>query len=142
MAFGAAGLWFGAAYPMGSAGRTGAGYFPRALSVLLIILGILAVIRSLRFPGEPVATIRWKPLALILAGCSLFGLLLQPLGMPIALFTLILCCAMASREFRWDPKALLGAVAAVAICALVFVKGLSVQMPLVGDWLVALLGIE
>lgn len=142
LAFGAAGLWFGAAYPMGSAGRMGAGYFPRVLSALLILLGILAVVRGLRIRGDAIATIRWKPLLLILAGCSLFGLLLQPLGMPIALFTLILCCAMASREFRWDPKALLGAVAAVAICALVFVKGLSVQMPLVGDWLVALLGME
>jgi len=140
LSFGVAGLWFGAAYSMGTAGRMGAGYFPRVLSGLLVLLGLLAIIRALRVEGSPVGAIRWKPLVLILAGCSLFGVLLQPLGMPIALFILMLCCAMASREFRWDPRALAGALGMVAICALVFIKGLSVQMPLVGDWLIALLG--
>jgi hypothetical protein len=140
LGFGLAGLWFGAAYPMGTAGRMGAGYFPKVLSGLLVVLGLLALYRGLRIEGAAVGAIRWKPLFLILAGCSLFGLLLQPLGMPIALFVLILCCAMASREFRWELRALAGAVGIVAICALVFIKGLSVQMPLVGDWLIALLG--
>lgn len=140
LGFGLAGLWFGAAYPMGTAGRMGAGYFPKVLSGLLVLLGLLAIIRALRVEGSPVGAIRWKPLLFILAGCSLFGVLLQPLGMPIALFILILCCAMASREFRWDARALAGALGMVAICALVFIKGLSVQMPLVGDWLTALLG--
>jgi hypothetical protein len=140
LAFGLAGLWFGAAYPMGTAGRMGAGYFPKVLSGFLLLLGIVALVRSLRVEGSPVGAIHWKPLFFILAGCSLFGVLLQPLGMPIALFVLILCCAMASREFRWDLRALAGALGMVAICALVFIKGLSVQMPLVGDWLTALLG--
>lgn len=138
LGFGAAGLWFGAAYPMGTAGRMGSGYFPKVLSALMLVFGVIAILRSLRVEGSPMQSIRWKPLALILMGCSLFGLLLQPLGMPLALFILILCCAMASREFRWDLRALVGAVLAVALCALVFVKGLSVQMPLIGDWIAPL----
>lgn len=136
--FGAAGLWFGAAYPMGTAGRMGSGYFPKVLAALLLIFGAIAILRSFRVEGASMEPIRWKPLLLILSGCSLFGLLLQPLGMPIALFILILCCAMASREFRWSAPALGGAVLAVAFCTLVFVKGLSVQMPLIGDWIAPL----
>lgn len=140
LGFGLAGLWFGAAYPMGTAGRMCSGYFPKVLSSLLLLLGLLAIMRALRMDGAPVGAIRWKPLLLILAGCSLFGVLLQPLGMPVALFILILCCAMASREFRWEPRALAGALGMVAICALVFIKGLQAQMPLIGDWLMTLLG--
>jgi Tripartite tricarboxylate transporter TctB family len=138
IAFGAAGLWFGAAYPMGTAGRMGSGYFPKILAALLLIFGAIAILRSFRVEGGSMEPIRWKPLLLILAGCSLFGILLQPLGMPIALFILILCCAMASREFRWSASALSGAVLAVALCTLVFIKGLSVQMPLIGDWIAPL----
>ena len=141
LCFGAAGLWFGAAYPMGTAGRMGSGYFPKVLSALLLIFGAIAILRGLRVDGASVQVIRWKPLALILMGCSLFGLLLQPLGMPLALFILILSFAMASREFRWSVPALGGAMLAVAICALVFVKGLSVQMPLIGDWIAPLFNV-
>lgn len=48
LAFGLGGLWFGATYPMGTAGRMGAGYFPKVLSSLLVLLGIVAMFRSLR----------------------------------------------------------------------------------------------
>ena len=55
--------------------------------------------------------------------------------MIIALFVLIMLSAMASRDFALDAKSLAGALALIAACALVFVKGLGVQMPLVGTWL-------
>ncbi|MBN8534419.1 MAG: hypothetical protein J0L51_10025 [Rhizobiales bacterium] len=70
LGFGAAGLWFGAAYPMGSAGRMGSGYFPKVLSALMLVFGVIAILRSLRVDGAPMLAIRWKPLALILLGCS------------------------------------------------------------------------
>jgi hypothetical protein len=137
IAFGAAGLWFGWAYPMGTAGRMGGGYFPKVLSVILIIFGLLALARGVRVSGPQLAAINFRPLLFISAACALFGLLLEPIGFIGSLFLLILMSAMASRAFRWNPKALAGAAGMVAICALVFVKGLSVPIPLLGSWLVS-----
>lgn len=134
LAFGVAGLWFGAAYPMGTAGRMGSGYFPKVLAAVLVGFGVVAVVRSLVLSGEPISRLRWKPIVLILAACALFGLLLQPAGMIPALFVLTVLSAAASAKFRLDARALMGVVALIAVCALVFVKGLGVQMPLLGSW--------
>jgi Tripartite tricarboxylate transporter TctB family len=131
LGFGVAGLWFGATYPMGSAGKMGSGYFPKVLATALIAFGLVGIVRSLVLNGSPITRVHVKPLVLILVACSLFGLLLEPLGMVIALFVLV----MASRDFALDAKSLLGALGLIAACALVFVKGLGVQMPLVGAWL-------
>lgn len=134
LAFGLAGLWFGWNYPMGTAGRMGAGYFPKVLAGGLVVLGILALVRGVRIVGAPLDPIRLKPFLLIVSACSLFGLLIEPVGMIGALSVLILLAAMASQEFRWSGSALLGAAGLVAACSVVFVWGLSVQMPLVGSW--------
>lgn len=135
IAFGLAGLWFGWAYPMGTAGRMGGGYFPKVLSAILIILGLLALARGLKVSGPRLAPFSLRPLLLIAAACSLFGLLLEPVGLLGSLFLLIVMSAMASQAFRWSPISLAGAAALVGVCALVFVKGLSVPMPLLGSWL-------
>ncbi len=135
IAFGAAGLWLGWAYPMGTAGRMGGGYFPKVLSVLLIAFGLMALARGIKVSGPRLANINARPLLLIPAACALFGLLLEPIGFIGSLFLLIVMSAMASREFRWSLQALAGAVVMVVVCALIFVKGLSVPMPLLGSWL-------
>ena len=135
LGFGVAGWWLGAAYPMGSAGKMGSGYFPKVLATALIGFGILSIARSVLLSGSPVTRVNLKALVLILAACSLFGLLLEPLGMIVALFVLILLSALASRDFALEAKSLLGAVGLIAACALVFVQGLGVQMPLVGTLL-------
>ena len=135
LGFGVAGLWFGAAYPMGSAGKMGSGYFPKVLATALVIFGLVSIARCFVLNGSAIKRVQVKPLVLILLACSLFGLLLEPLGMIIALFVLVMLSAMASRDFALDLKSLAGALALIAACALVFVRGLGVQMPLVGTWL-------
>jgi Tripartite tricarboxylate transporter TctB family len=136
IAFGILGLWFGWAYPMGTAGRMGGGYFPKVLSCLLIMFGLIALFRGATVSGQGLASMRLKPVVLIIAACSLFGLLLQPVGLIGSLFLLTVMTAMASQEFRWSPVALAGALGLVAVCAGVFVWGLSVPMPLLGNWFV------
>jgi len=54
VAFGAAGLLIGTNYSMGSAGRMGPGYFPVALSVLLLAFGVASLVRSFIRPGDPI----------------------------------------------------------------------------------------
>ena len=131
---GAAAFWIGRDYPMGTAGRMGAGYFPAVLSVILMLIGLLSAARAFTREGEVVGTIAWKPLALVVGSTALFGLLLPATGLVIALAALILGSAAASQHFRLDLKAASGLIILVAFCALVFVKALGVPLPLLGSW--------
>lgn len=137
---GTAALWWGSEYAVGSAGRMGPGYFPRVLAGILILLGIVSLVRGLLANGPPLGAIAWKQLALILAGCITFAIALPTLGFPIALFLLCIVSAVASREFRLEWRAVCGLIVVIGACALVFVRGLGLPMPLVGSWLEPMLG--
>lgn len=134
IAFGAAAFWVGRDYPMGTAGRMGAGYFPSVLSAILMLIGLLSAARAFVQEGQPVGAIAWKPMALVVGSTALFGLLLPTAGLVVALTILIITSAFASQHFRLDPKAVSGLILLVAFCALVFVKALGVPLPLVGSW--------
>jgi len=134
IAFGAVGYYIAIDYGFGRASRMGPGYFPSVLSVLLMIFGVIAVVRSFIKPGEPLGGFAWKQ-ALFVAGATVaFGLLLIPAGLIVALLALILISAAASHYFKFDWKAVGALVVLVVFCALVFVQGLGVPMPLLGTW--------
>jgi hypothetical protein len=122
-------------YGMGSASRMGPGYFPTALGALLLLIGIASLLRSFVLDGKPIGAIAWKSAALVTAGTVLFGLLLRPAGLIPALVVLILVSASASAKFRLQWRASLLMLALIAFCALVFVKGLGLPVPLLGHWL-------
>ncbi|MGE5712591.1 MAG: tripartite tricarboxylate transporter TctB family protein [Betaproteobacteria bacterium] len=132
--FGAAAILMALDYGMGSASRMGAGYFPTALGVLLMVIGIVSLVRSFVSAGAPIGTIAWKPAALVTSSTFLFGLLLRPAGLVPALVVLILVSAFASSRFRLQWRALGLMAALIAFCALVFVKGLGLPVPLLGRW--------
>jgi hypothetical protein len=132
---GGAALVIARRYGMGTASRMGPGYFPTALGVILILLGSAAIVRSLWARGEPMGAFAWKPALLVTLATVAFGFLLARAGLIVALVVLALVGASASIRFRfdWTAAALLGAL--VAFCALVFVHGLGVPIPLRGPWL-------
>ncbi|HEY7383053.1 MAG TPA: tripartite tricarboxylate transporter TctB family protein [Beijerinckiaceae bacterium] len=132
---GAAALYLGADYPLGRPGRMGPGYFPTVIASVLILFGIVSIIRSLVTTGATIRIGAMKPLLLITGGLVAFGLLLDPLGLVVAMTLLILMSAAASEHFRFQWRAAAGVVALVAFCAVVFVKALGVPMPLTGAWL-------
>jgi hypothetical protein len=132
---GAAALYLGADYPLGRAGRMGPGYFPTVIASLLILFGAAAIVRSLMTTGGPIRIGTVKPLLLITGAVVAFGLLLDTIGLVIALAVLIVMSAAASERFRFQWSAAAGLVALVVFCALVFVKALGVPMPLAGAWL-------
>ena len=119
--------------PMGTAVKMGPAYFPTVLGGLLSLIGAISLIRSLVSKGEPVPTIAWKPLLLIVAATVVFGLLVRGAGLLVALPLYVMMTAFASVKFRWGPTLALAAGATV-FCALVFVKGLGVPLPLIGRW--------
>jgi hypothetical protein len=140
LAVGAAVIVMARNYSVGTASRMGPGYFPLALSFLLLAFGVAAVVRAFIVPGGAISAIAWKPLILVLGATALFAALITTAGLVIALLSLVLVSAAASESFRFDWRAALGLAALVAFCALVFVKGLGVPMPLFGPWLEPLLG--
>ncbi len=84
--------------------------------------------------AAPIGAIAWKGAALVTAGTVLFGLLLRPAGLVPALVALILVSASASARFRLEWRASVLMLALIAFCALVFVKGLGLPLPLLGPW--------
>ena len=63
--FGLCAVLVGRDYPMGTALRMGAGYFPFVLGALLLILGAVICIRSLVVAGEKLEPIGWRALLLV-----------------------------------------------------------------------------
>jgi hypothetical protein len=136
---GAAGLWFARELPFGTGARMGAGYFPTVISVVLLLFGLIALVRAILIAGEPVGAIAWKAVPLIIGAVVVFGMLIENAGLIAAGVALLLMCAITSTEFRFGWIALLGAVALVAVCALLFIYGLGLPIPTVGPWLKAIM---
>ena len=134
LVFGGIGVIIGRDYSFGTAGRMGPGYFPIVVSWLLVLFAAISMVRSLRVEGEPLGHIAWKPMALIVGSIVAFGFLVTTAGLVIAMIVMVLMSAAASEKFSFDWTATAGLAALVTFCALVFVRGLGVPMPLLGSW--------
>lgn len=132
--FGGIAFWIAQDYGFGTASRMGPGYFPSVLSALLVLIGLISLVRSFIVPGEPLGKFALKAGVLIILSTILFGFLINRAGLVIALLALVLVSAAASEKFRFEWKAALGLIVLIAFCALVFVIGLGVPMPLIGTW--------
>ena len=119
-------------YSFGSSARPGPGYFPFGLGVILVVLGAFILFEALTIEtedGEPIGTIAWKPLLIVLASVAGFGFLLPRLGMFVCLPLLVIVSSMASDEFSW--KATLGSAVFLTVFSwLIFIKGLGLTIPL------------
>jgi hypothetical protein len=124
--------WGATEYNFGSSARPGPGYFPFGLGLILAALGALVAFKALAIEtsdGEPIGSIAWKPLLMIVGAVVLFGLLLPRLGLILTLPILIVFSALAGDEFHLG-EALINAVALTLFSWLVFVVGLSLTLPL------------
>ena len=129
VAIGAFALLYGSKYTIGTAARMGPGYFPRILGILMVVLGAVLALRSLRAKGDPVPAFRWRPTLLVLASVVLFGAVVKLLGMAISTVLLILVASAASHEFR-AKEAVISGVALAVLAVGVFVIGLNLQLPI------------
>jgi len=122
-------------YPFGSASRMGPGFFPIIIAALLTLTGFAILFRSRLASSLPVETVMWRSVMIVPLTIVIFGLLLEKLGLPLAVFLLLLGTALASVKFELSIRAALGAALFSAICAIVFVKLLGLPIPLAGSWL-------
>jgi hypothetical protein len=119
-------------YSFGSSARPGPGYFPFGLGILLAILGAMVLFKALTIEtegGDPVGTIGWRPLILIVLSVVVFGLALPRLGLILTLPILILIASLAGDEFRLKEVIVNFIVLTLGSWA-IFIKGLNLVIPL------------
>jgi hypothetical protein len=121
-------------YDLGTALRMGPAYFPTVLGWLLCAIGAISMVRGFLIDGEPVRGFAVKPLTIVVGAVLLFGFTVRRTGLAIALPGLIVFSAIASRRFRWLPTVMMAAALTI-FCILVFLQGLGVPLPIIGDWL-------
>jgi hypothetical protein len=124
--------WGATEYSFGSSARPGPAYFPFGLGILMAVLGAMVLFKALTFEvegGDKIGPWAWKPLLVIVLSVAGFGLLLPKLGMVISLPLLVFAAATAGDEFRWK-EALVNAVLLTAMSWGIFIKGLSLTIPL------------
>jgi hypothetical protein len=129
IAFGVAAIGFALNYQVGTAGRMGPGYFPRALGILLIVIGAILAVRALRVAGGTLKFGDFKPLAIVLGSIALFGFLAPYFGMVVATVALVILSSTASHEFHLKT-AVVSAVLLAAFTVVAFGYGLNLQLPL------------
>ena len=128
---GVAFAWGATTYNFGSSARPGPGYFPFGLGALLALLGALELFKALTIEsegGDPIGAIAWKPLIVILVAVGFFGVALPRLGLVITLPLLVLISSWASDEFSLKAT-LVNAAVLIGMSWLIFVKGLSLTIP-------------
>jgi hypothetical protein len=123
---------FGAQHHIGSADRMGPGYFPTALGLIVIALGVILSFNSLsrKAPDVRVSRFGWKPLLLVLSPLVLFGVALRPLGLVPSVILLVLVSSMAGHQFSWRG-ALANAAVLAFICVAIFDWALDLH---IGIW--------
>lgn len=135
IARGVPGVPFLPGYSMGTPARMGPGFFPFYLGVILTLLGVLIGSTGLKtHPNDPgkVDPFHWKPIFWVLASIVAFGLLLKVIGMLLSGILLVVCASVGSEDFKLR-RVLILAVCLVIFCALVFVVGLKLPIPLCPD---------
>ena len=116
-------------YPMGTASRMGAGYFPFLLGVVMAVLGIIIIAQALLTSGGPVSKFAWRPLFWVLGAFVIFGLTAKFLGLVIAILLLVVISSYGGHEHRWK-EAIISSIILAASSIAVFVYGLKLPFPI------------
>lgn len=136
---GAAAFWLASDHDRGSAGSMGPGYFPTVLSALLVAIGGACLLRSMLGRREPVGRWALRRAALVLLAVVSFGWLVRGTGLAPAVAIMVILAGLAHPRFRWASYSLL-ALTLAGLCVLLFVWGLGLPVPALGDWLTGWLG--
>jgi hypothetical protein len=128
---GAAGLWLGRDYEMGTAARMGPGYMPRVLSGGLVVFGLVVGLRAVALRGPAIEPVVWRPNVLILGAILSFVFLIESAGLAIATFVVTVLSARAAADSRVRETIVLGIFLAT-FCVVVFIYALRQSMHVFG----------
>lgn len=137
IARGIPGLSFMPGYSMGTPARMGPAFFPFYLGMILFALGVIIAIGGFRKAsvGEEAKfpTYHWRPILFVLGAVVMFGLILKPAGMLLSGLLLVIVSSMGNPEKFHTRDVIILGVVLVIFCALVFVWGLKLPIPLCPD---------
>jgi hypothetical protein len=111
----------------------GPAFFPFWLGMILALLGIIIAVQGYRTQGGAQAAFpkfHWMPILYVLGSVILFGLILKPVGMLISGIILVFISSYGNPEKVSVRATAFLAVGLVTFCALVFVWGLKLPIPL------------
>ena len=120
-------------YAMGTPARMGPAFFPFWLGVIMVILGAIIAFTGYRTKGGPEAAFprfHWIPIFFVLGGVVIFGIILKWVGMLLAGIVLVFIASYGNPEKVSMRATAFLAVGLVVFCALVFVWGLKLPIPL------------
>lgn len=126
--------WQSLQVELGSWLRIGPGGLPLALSLLLVLLGLVILLSSLRDHGAPIGVVAWRGILFITLAPIIFGLTVRGLGFVGAVFITALFASFAS--LRMKPlHALALSLALTAFSTAVFSYALGLPFERFGPWL-------
>lgn len=127
--FGALAIWLSTDYPMGTASRMGPGYFPTYLGGIMLVLGAIVALMSLKTEGPKVTPFAWKPMIMLSVGFVAFGWGVDHIGFIPALFLLSVITAAAGQTFKVVEVLIMTAVL-IAGAVGIFIYGIELPFPL------------
>ena len=116
-------------YPMGTASRMGAGYFPFVLGNIMGVIGLVVIAQALLTSGGPISKFAWRPLFWVLLAFVIFGLTAKFLGLVIAILLLVVISSYGGHEHKWKEAMISSVILAVSSIG-VFVYGLKLPFPI------------
>jgi hypothetical protein len=123
------------AYDVGTPLRMGPGYFPLALGIVLIGLGLAIVVKGfLAGEAEAIGGLEWRAVVLITIALLFFGVTVRGLGVGLSLFGAVLIGALG-RSRTTPVEAVAIALALTVLSIVVFIVLLQLRLPLTGPWL-------
>ena len=130
VAFGLWGIVAAADLEMGTLSEMGPAYFPRAVSCLLILLG-LAVTATGFSKDAVILELPWalRPILVITMASLAFALLLERAGIVLAITATVFIGVQAGERLKWLPLVALTAGLIIG-CIALFIWALGMRMPI------------
>lgn len=113
-------------YDLGELQEMGPGYFPVALGILLMILGLFVAIPAFFREGTSI-NIEWKSLIWVLVSIAIFALALTKLGLIVATILSVIAASIPSKS-SWKTRLILSVCIAL-LTYVVFLFGLGMVLP-------------
>lgn len=114
---------------VGTAQVMGPGFVPRALAWTLIACGLGMTAFGLRGGGAPLPPMMVRPVLMVSLSVTLFGLLVDSLGIVIAVVISTVVASLATPMTRHRETPLVCLVLAL-MAVFIFVKGLGLAIPI------------
>lgn len=131
---GAVATWLSSAHAVGTPAEMGPGFFPFYTGILMMALGAITLLKALASRAASKVAFSYRNMAGVGSAIVLFGLILDGLGFPLAIFFLALV-AQVSVGQAWMRSALTAVILAAASTG-IFYYGLGMQVRLLGRWVV------